>query len=70
MNEPRKINFVSYTGPDGPENSYYNSSIVQSIEMRYDGRGPMGSYDIVHVTLDDGTLVDLPAHNCNEIHFI
>lgn len=67
--KPRKVSYVAYDGPDGPENSFYLASSVKDIQMRQDGRGPMGFYDVVYVTHNDGTVSSLPAHNCTEIQF-
>lgn len=69
MTQSRKLSFVSFNGVDGPENSYFATPSVQDIEMRHDGLGPLGNYDVVYVTHKDGTLSMLPAHNCNEIIF-
>lgn len=49
----RKISFVAFNGPDGPENCFYTISAVKEIVMRRDGAGPMGWYDVVYVTTNE-----------------
>ena len=65
----RKVSFVAFNGPDGVENSFYTETAVKEIVMRRDGAGPMGWYDVVHVTQNDGKQSAIPAHNCFEIQF-
>ena len=72
--EGKSIKFVSYNGADGPENSYFCATDAEGqkieIEMRCDGNGPMGLYDVVYVTQQSNeTVTALPAHNCTEIQF-
>ncbi len=50
MADTRKVDFVSFNGPDGLEYSFHTSESTKSIEMRCDGCGPMGFYDVVYVT--------------------
>lgn len=66
----RKVSFVAFNGPDGIENSFYIESAVKQLVMRRDGAGPMGEYDVVHVTTNEGKQSAIPAHNCFEIQFV
>ena len=65
----RKVRYVAFNGPDGVENSFYIEIAVKEMEMRRDGAGPMGWYDVVYVTTNEGLVSALPAHNCFEIQF-